>query len=105
MTQTPDETEMVAFVRARYDEDEHTCHRLASTRHGVAIIAVGDGEEPIMIGPQWLLGELKAKRERLALLEEAIDAGHDSYDLASALLPLDAAPYHEHPDYKEDWRP
>lgn len=48
---------------------------------------------------------IAAARQRFTALEEAIGAGHDSYDLGAALLPLELLPYANHPDYKEAWRP
>jgi hypothetical protein len=55
--------------------------------------------------PARVLREIDAKRKRLAALAEAIAAGHDSYDLASELLPLEALPYADRPGYRDDWRP
>lgn len=48
---------------------------------------------------------IAAARQRLTALEEAIGAGHDSYDLGAAMLPLELLPYADHPEYKEAWRP
>ncbi|MGW9399379.1 DUF6221 family protein [Streptomyces sp. NPDC055642] len=55
--------------------------------------------------PARVLREIDAKRKRLAALVEAIAAGHDSSDLASELLPLEALPYADRPGYRDDWRP
>lgn len=55
--------------------------------------------------PARVLRDVAAARQRLAALEEAIGAGHDSYDLAAALLPLEIAAYDNHPDYRAEWRP
>lgn len=55
--------------------------------------------------PARVLRDVDAARKRLAALSDAIEAGRDSYDLASALLPYELLPYADHPDYKESWRP
>ncbi|MGW4703253.1 DUF6221 family protein [Streptomyces sp. NPDC004285] len=55
--------------------------------------------------PARVLAEVDAKRRRLDQIAEAIAAGHDSYDLAAVLLPLEALPYADHPDYQDTWRP
>lgn len=55
--------------------------------------------------PARVLLEVEAKRLRLDEIDRAIKAGHDSYDLASILLPLEALPYATHPDYRPEWAP
>lgn len=55
--------------------------------------------------PDRILGHIAAARARLAELTEALAAGHNSYDLASTLLPLELRPWANHPDYQQEWRP
>jgi hypothetical protein len=55
--------------------------------------------------PARVLAEVDAKRRRLELLADAIRRGHDDSDIATELLPLEALPYADHPDYKDTWRP
>jgi len=108
------ESEMLAFWRARLDEDEQNARaaleRTTTTRRMIGRQWVEDTIQP----PEWrrsawtpqrVLAEVDAKRRRLAELSDAIEAGHDSYDLAATLLPYELLPYADHPSYDEAWRP
>ncbi|MFF6866744.1 DUF6221 family protein [Streptomyces ardesiacus] len=126
------EREMVAFVRARLIDDERFMRAAIRLRDSGAITAspaATEGAFAIMdvvandpdtveaitlftsTGAQApgeaerVLEEIDAKRARLELLADALNRGHDDYDLASELLPLEALPYASHPDYKASWRP
>lgn len=111
--------DLTTFLRKRLAEDVHTARRLATTRHGVAIIAVGDGEDPIVLGPEWMLQDIEAKRAivdryeqavhariRLQTNDPAINATRETWiramEYAVAQLAL---PYQDHPDYSQSWRP
>lgn len=108
------EPEMLAFWQSCLDEDEQSARaaleRTTTTRRMIGGQWVEDTVQP----PEWrrsawtpqrVLAEVDAKRRRLAELSDAIEAGHDSYDLASALLPYELLPYADRPDYQEGWRP
>lgn len=109
------EQQMLAFCRARIDEA--AAPRPVPQWHepwcldpsGNPCFYCGQEEDPdkveLVPRPPDVLADLEARRKRLQLLEDALSVGHDSYDLASALLPLEAASFREHPDYKETWRP
>lgn len=131
--QALDEASMLAFWRARLDEDERIARAAAAgpwrvdnadyaeavyDADGTAVIGGGRGGGEISVfdstedalhivrqDPARALREVDAARKRLVALSDAIEAGHDSYDLASALLPYELLPYVDHPDYKESWRP
>jgi hypothetical protein len=118
--------ELVQFLRDRLDEDEalareappgpwhvgnavdptQPCH--VHTFPGARLVADGlnwlVAEHIARQHPARVLAEVKAKRRRLDQLDSANRAGHDSYDLASVLLPLEALPYADHPDYRAEWR-
>jgi len=55
--------------------------------------------------PDRALRHVAAARARLTQLADALAAGHDSYDLASTLLPLEILAWADHPDYRQEWRP
>lgn len=128
------ESEMLAFWQSRLDEDERTAegarHGLSGewTTDGSYPVSVANAPEYADVfteavvfdegspseeqaehiakqDPARTLRETQAARKRLAALSDAIEAGHDSYDLASALLPYELLPYADHPDYQEGWRP
>ncbi len=105
---------MVAFWRCRLDEDEQAARealaRTTTTRRMIGGQWVEDTVQPpewrrSTWSPQRVLAEVAAKRQRLAHLAEAVEAGQDSYDLASVLLPYELLPYANHLAYKESWRP
>lgn len=114
---------MLAFWQSRLDEDEQTARRVESSWRQIGetgVIVASDGERAeecangnwagiaehiVRHDPARVLHSVEAARKRLAALSDAIEAGHDSYDLASALLPYELLPYADHPDYKESWRP
>lgn len=104
-------TDLVEFLRARLDEDEHEARDAIEERQRVAPI---DGEDfdlkswpdlgvpAVIIGPERLLAEVEAKRR-------IIDLGRDfrSDEALGALeevLGLLALPYVDHPDFQESWR-
>ncbi|MEU1327137.1 DUF6221 family protein [Streptomyces microflavus] len=117
------EATMLAFWRARLDEDERAARRAGDTfrqigETGVIVATEGDraeecasanwagiAEHIVRHDPARVLHGVEAARKRLTTLSDAIEAGHDSYDLASTLLPYELLPYTDHPDYNESWRP
>src|SRR3954466_10985384 len=134
MLTSQDDQEMLAFWTARLGEDEHTarnaCHDgpgdwTTDDSYAVSVVGLPPGADVFSRAvafnegspseeqaahtprhdPSRVLRDVAAARRRLARIDEAIGAGHDSYDLASALLPLEVAAYDNHPDYKEAWRP
>ncbi|GHC37226.1 MULTISPECIES: DUF6221 family protein [Streptomyces rochei group] len=126
------EREMVAFVRARLHDDEGFMRAAIRLRDSGAVTSSSEATEgafalmDVVLNDadtvealsvftrtgarapgeaERVLEEVEAKRKRMNILVHALEAGHDSYDLASELLPLEALPYASHPDYKESWRP
>lgn len=133
--------DLIAFLRARLDDDEQTAKaatwdedmsarwqagsssydkRRSSPRWYVMdayddgvigdVDPQGNDDEGVARhiachDPARVLAEVDAKRRRLELLADAIRRGHDDYDIATELLPLEALPYANHPDYKDTWRP
>lgn len=134
--------DLIAFLRARLDEDAATARAAAEVCgcHGPAARWVfgddeNDGRIVIVDDPhpetkrkverRWngsydglfaarhiarhdparVLAEVDAKRQRLEILADAIERGHDDYDIATELFPLEALPYASHPDYRDTWRP
>lgn len=130
-----DEQEMISFWRDRLDDDEEVAREAAhgypgrwttSDTYPVTVadelpaeadvferaVAFNEGspseQQAAHIArhdPARVLRTVAASRQRMERIEEAVGAGHDSYDLAAALLPLELLPYADHPDYKETWRP
>lgn len=117
------EQQMFDFWRARLDDDD-VAARDTAAEYGTAwsvnepmgavqsdtgADVVDQAECPLLhiarYDPSRALREVTAARARMERLEEAVDAGHDSYDLGAALLPYELLPYADHPDYKEAWRP
>jgi hypothetical protein len=114
---------MLAFCRARLDEDERAARRAGDSfrqigETGVIVATDGDraeecasanwagiAEHIVRHDPARVLHDVEAARKRLTALADAIEAGHDSYDLAATLLPYELLPYADHPDYQEGWRP
>ena len=113
--------DLVAFLRARVAEDEARA-RSAAESYGDRWTADASGgvrgsiEYVSVIGepgspddyvarhdPARVLREVDAKRrivDRYAWLREHGDTGD-----AAWILPLLAAAYADHPDYREEWRP
>jgi hypothetical protein len=87
--------EMIAFLRARLDEDESLAR--ASTANPVT-----------RFGPDRMLREVAAKREIIALhsAEEGQHpdfCGHDLRELPCLTLRFLAAVYSDRPGYKPEW--
>jgi Family of unknown function (DUF6221) len=56
--------------------------------------------------PVRVLAECEAKRRRVGILVAAMEPGATTYaGPAGVLLKLEALPYADHPDYREEWRP
>lgn len=128
------ELEMFAFWKARLDEDKQTaseaCHGLNGewTTSGSYPVSVADvprganvfdeavafdegapsdaqAEHIARHDPARALRSTHAARKRFTALSDAIEAGHDAYDLAAGLLSYELLPYADHQDYQESWRP
>ncbi|TXS23100.1 hypothetical protein EAO70_04830 [Streptomyces sp. adm13(2018)] len=112
--------DLIAFLRARLDDaaaESQQWHQLECEVHvhltGAApsVLAATSFLQDVpgavcdCGGPARVLAEVDAKRRRLELLADAIHRGHDDYDIATELLPLEALPYADHPDYQDTWRP
>ncbi|MFF9910630.1 DUF6221 family protein [Streptomyces sp. NPDC013457] len=122
--------DLIAFLRARLGKDEQTAraHRQASAHWyydhmahevrdednagTVAFTQDRDGQHIARHDPARVLAEVDAKRrilERHAQCGSGIgrcdDGGHVSEGEACAEQIDLAAPYADHPDYKDKWRP
>ena len=92
--------DLVQYLRDRYDEDKHDAQRLKNSRHGAAIVPVGDGD-PIVIGGQWMLDDAASKRKILDELlpdmkhaDQCIEGEWGSNDdLATRIVELLLLPY------------
>lgn len=84
--------ELIAFFRARLDEDEQTARRIQAARHGALLVAPGDGESPtvIEISGDRLQREVEAKRKLLNQYERALRS-KAANDAAQADLNADLA--------------
>jgi hypothetical protein len=115
--------DLIAFLRARLDEDAELARQAEQvggapswdrtadvlllpglqTRRRLADRGVPDALQGAVEAhaarhdPARVLAEVDAKRRRLELLADAIRRGHDDYDIATELLPLEALPYVDHP--------
>lgn len=120
-------TELIAFVRARLDEDaalaasgetwsafdETQGTRRVDVDHSIErVVACTRSWRGLHIArhdPARVLREVEAKREVVRLAERAHDY-HGTFmnGFAAALegaLRLFALPYADHPDYRQEWRP
>ncbi|MFB7592420.1 DUF6221 family protein [Streptomyces sp. NPDC056169] len=124
-----DETAALAEASARVDPTPWTASvtddggTAVRSGHGSGLLTAAD-EEPlwdcessnslcmtapsarhvVAHAPGRVLRHVEAARRRMAALADAITAGHDSFDLAAELLPLEVAAWTGHPDYREEWR-
>ncbi|WP_134667866.1 DUF6221 family protein [Amycolatopsis sp. CFH S0078] len=124
--------DLIAFLHARLDEDEQAARDVPWDRntqwwtesspcrwgepivhtvwgHGgpIAVMhedASGSDDHIVRHDPARVLRGVEAKRRMVAEFDEALKAGHDSYDLASVIAPMMAEEWSTHPDYREEWR-
>jgi hypothetical protein len=106
--------DLVAFLNARYDEEERTAKYAAE-----GAVYLGDPLEPLMfietdesahliIDPARVLAEVDAKRRTVKLAEVAAGASNVDPDaplFMDRVLMYLALPYADHPDYLEKWKP
>lgn len=121
--------DLVAFIRARLDEDEwHARHAFADHNSagpnwreattGVVdtggpgiddLIAIGDSPIARHIAhndPGRVLADVDAKRRIIGTCQYWLhDNEHGVDPCAAETLRLLALPYADHPDYREEWRP
>ena len=100
--------DLVAFLNARYDEDEAVA-RGGDDRSPDVTLRLDDDLRWVSITPARVLAEVAAKREVIRLAERAGDY-HETVlnGFAAAMegaLRLFALPFADHPDYQERWRP
>lgn len=109
--------DLVAFLRARLDEDEQAARACAGDGKWEArdIAVYGQDLSPEVRthmarhDPARVLADVEAKREVLRLAARASDY-HETFmnGFAAALggvLRWYALPHADHPDYRDDWRP
>jgi hypothetical protein len=126
--------DLVAFLRARIDDDDVAARRVKGAWRevpGTGVILASDGHlaEPcaeahwagvgahiVRWDPNRVLAETDAKRRVLAMHDEmAQDATAEDFlvrdpaqmvlRILAPVLRLLALPYAGHPDYREEWRP
>lgn len=118
--QKPAQVELLPFLRARLDEDEHAAERGGSHNTGLYAndnsIYANDNYGCLLVDPSHVLREIEAKR---ALIELAADAtgldiqvdGEFSVGprtepyIGDEMLRTMAAVYSDHPDYQQEWQP
>lgn len=121
-------TDLVAFVRARLDDDEAAAHDawpspwlLDDEEYGIvspeedsavdiasAIVCSSNQQRATnrhiaRHQPARLLADVEAKRRILAACQH--HESPDTFDLIDDVLRLLAVPYADHSDYQEEWRP
>lgn len=123
--------DLIAFLRARLDEDEAIARNAAVLPYGAtewfagaegsvfavepsqlhvrgAILSLDDiGTHIARWDPARVLAEVQAKRRILDLADDGGDGGHpDGYWAAKVdVIAILALTHAEHPDYREEWRP
>jgi hypothetical protein len=118
--------ELVAFLRARLDEDERIARlntRRINPRRGewalvgnevrddANVLVVrhtwpNEGEHIARWDPARVLAEVEARRRILEEWGKQSDDDDQYAYLAGPIIPqLLALPYADHPDYREEWRP
>ncbi len=104
---TPDLDDLVAFLRARYDEAQHVIQQAAedyfyADGHGRAVRAWFDHWSPD--NPDGMLAEIEAKRAILDWIVGEL-ADDETDETAQWLLRVKAQPYASHSGYREEWKP
>jgi hypothetical protein len=112
--------DLIAFVRARLDEDESVARQMTAEPGGFYLEAETDATNIMTVGahvyrwsPARVLAEVKAKRQLLECLVGATGKGTSRLVAndepwaigGDHLVKLLALPYASHPDYREEWRP
>lgn len=115
--------DLVAFLRARLDEDEAIAQTAIDPKHpgdwawrkdtNTTVrthkgVPVGPASRGVDLGPhiaRWnpahVLREVKAKRDLIVVLVALADT---KPKVAALALGLPAKPYAIHPDFRDDWR-
>jgi len=113
--------DLIAFLRARLDEDEKTAHRA----HGDLFSVLGqveyydgaaemDEQHITRHNPKRVLAEVEAKRQ--VLIEHQpwrprwcstcdVPGDYQGREHGCTTVRLLALPYADHPDYRDAWRP
>lgn len=107
--------ELVAFLRARLDEDYLTMREANSSPEMVTGTPRSYAEAPVAIhiarfgNPDRVLAEVEAKRELLRVAAAAADFAPTFTSGFAAMLEgvlrLFAVAYDGHPSYRAEWRP
>ncbi|MFF8840568.1 DUF6221 family protein [Streptomyces sp. NPDC015130] len=110
-------TDLIAFLRARLDEDEQAARAANSgwysydAEQAIAFVPVEDAQHIARHSPARVLAEVEAKRqiikqhERYAAERRRMMGGWDPRSDDSPILSALAAVYADHSDYQPDWRP
>jgi hypothetical protein len=109
--------DLVAFLRARLDEDERVA-RAAAGHHvfdgtGIVVEHYATGTRSSGVpshvarqlarwDPARVLAEVEAKRQLVNFFARMPEMSYDSAEWGLMLLAL---PYVGHPDYQQEWRP
>jgi hypothetical protein len=114
--------DLIAFLRARLDEDERVALDGERYWHGIRVESATEAEENHVRrwDPARVLAEVEAKRRILddivgeatgldmsVDMDRRIGARDEATEpyLGDQLLRLLGLPYADHPDYREEWRP
>ncbi len=99
-------TDLVAFLRARLDEDEAEARETADADAEFWSDVKGDGTYFDRFGPARVLREVEAKRVIIAECEPRARAGIGAARMAAQrTLRILATVYRGHPDYRPEWKP
>ena len=107
-------TDLIAFITARLDEDEAAAKAAWGVEWDWRYVARPFGERPSIAhtvhiarhDPARVLREVEAKRAMLAELTRwPFDYRPGCNDPIRLFVHLLAAPYSDHPDYQQEWKP
>jgi hypothetical protein len=108
--------DLVAFLRARLDEDDLTVREANTSPEMVTGIPRSYAEAPVAIhiarfaSPDRVLREVEAKRRILEVHggdrgAQSMFCPHCEHDAPCPTLRLLALPFADHPDYQPEWDP
>ena len=95
--------DLVRFLLSRAEEDERELKRLARQGHDV-------DSKPAVRSIDRLVADVAAKRRLIGCMQQLLvlrdqPAEKAVRDQASQMLRVLAVPYHDHPGYRQEWRP
>ncbi|WP_203828748.1 DUF6221 family protein [Actinoplanes palleronii] len=106
--------DLIAFVRARLDEDERKIAAMEREERRVQTAPIFQSHPPnwlagvdIFVSSKRWRAEVEAKRRILQLHDATEDPtiSADAWVVMGKAIKMLALPYASHPDYREKWRP